>query len=1129
MKFCGDYSVSSTVRKLTYIFTFFIFTSTFGQPSVLSEGSWYKVGITETGIYKLTRSDLENLGISIGSLDPRKISVYGNGIKGILPQPNSELRPVDLLENSILISGETDGTFDEGDLLIFYGVGPNKETWSEAGFEYEKNIYSDTAYYFITVGNNDGKRIQARNNQVGSAISVNDFNDYLIFEEDVTNILNAGGTGGSGRGWYGELLSDGDDLTHDYSIDGLTSDVTIDIRGVSQSPVSNSFTVASNGTLVGEFILNSIPTGDGTTYSIKARDGSGSFSITQSTDLQLQITYEGNSPTARGFLDNYQLTFKRVLALYGSQTFFRHISNQGELLDYQIANASDATLWNVTDPINVLSQQFDVNGTAISFQSQSGEIEEFVVFVTEDLPTPTLIGTVPNQNLRGDPNYEALIVSNEQFLTEAEQLAQFHRTYDGLSIKVVTPQQVYNEFSSGRQDVTAIRDYTKYVYETGGVLKYLLLFGDCSFDYKDRENNNTNFVPTYESRNSFHPIFSHSSDDYFGFFEDEEGEWEENSAGDHTMEIGIGRLPAKSREEAQTMVDKIIYYSTSPNTLGKWRNQIAYLADDGDGNTHASHAEQLSDLVDTTFSQYRIEKILLDAFNQEVAANNDEFSPETTRALKTRIKEGTFSINFIGHGSERLWMHEQVLTNDLIENLTNLDKMPIFITATCEFGRYDDPRLESGAEKLLLSDNGGAIALLTTSRPVFASTNFELNEAFHRNVFRKVDGKSQRLGDIIRITKNEGLQGPVNRNFTLLGDPMLLPAFPKLDITINELTTEPDTLSALEEVTFTGQIERNGVIETNFNGTIDIVILDEKQNFKTKGQESAPYNYTVRSNALFRGESTVTDGMFSFTFLVPKTITYQFNIGKMSLYAWDEEQNIDASGSSRRFVMGGTNQRSVANTVAPTIEMYLNDESFQNGSTVSASSILFANISDENGITTTGNGLVQGITLVLNDEVINLNQFYSADLDTYQSGTVVYPVQDLEPGIYTATLQVYDTHNNMASEEIRFIVSDESFLSLFNMQAYPNPSFRETTFSFEHDREEEDLEVSLIVYNSHGDIMYTSTYEYQNSKRLVELEWFNNTNSGQPLPTGLYFYRLIIESRSDGAIKEISNKLVIND
>lgn len=1123
MKFCTDYSVSTIVRKLTYILAFFISIYSYSQSSVLSAGSWFKVGVTETGMFKLTRSDLENLGLNLSSLDPRKIGIYGNGLTGILPQANNEDRPLDLLENSISISGESDGSFDESDYLLFYAVGPDKVAWSPSGFEFEKNIYSDTAYYFILVGKTNGKRIVSKESLPGSGSVVNTFDDHLFFEEDVNNLL------GSGREWYGELLSDNEIVSHPYEIPGVASDIDIEFRGVSQVAGLNTFDISADGNVVGTIDLSSIPSGEGTTYSIKVREGIGTFSLPQKKDFNLQVTFKGNIPSSRGFIDRYKLTFKRDLALYGSQTTFRHADNFGELLSYHVSNGSGTQTWNVTDPTNAANQEFVITGTTASFQSQSVEFEEFVTFSTDDLPSPTLFGSVLNQDLRGDPNYEAVIISHEEFISAAQQLAQFHRTNDGLSIKVVTPQQVYNEFSSGRQDVSAIRDYAKYVYETGGQLKYLLLFGDCSFDYKERENNNTNFVPTYESRNSFHPIFSHSSDDYFGFFEDDEGQWLESTAGDHTMEIGIGRLPAKSPAEAQTMVDKIIYYSTSPNTLGKWRNQISYLADDGDGNTHASHAEQLSNLIDTTHSQYRIEKILLDSFDQIVTANNEEFSPETTRALKTRIKEGTFSINFIGHGNEKLWMHEQVLTNSLIESLTNLDKMPIFITATCEFGRYDDPALESGAEKLLLSENGGAIALLTTSRPVFASTNFELNEAFHRNVFRKIGGEFQRLGDIIKITKNEGLQGPVNRNFTLLGDPMLMPAFPQLDVTINELTAEIDTLSALEEVTFTGQVERNGALETSFNGIVDIVILDEKQNFKTKGQESSPYNYTVRSNALFRGEATVKDGSFSFTFLVPKTITYQFNVGKMSMYAWDEQRNIDASGSSMSFVMGGTDQNTEDNSVPPTIDIYLNDESFQSGSTVSGSSILFAEISDENGVTTTGNGLVQGITLLLNEEEINLNQFYSANLDTYQSGRVAYPIQDLDPGNYTATLQVYDTHNNLATREIRFVVSEESFISLFNTMTYPNPSFGETTFSFEHDREEEDLEVSLIVYSTHADIVFSGTYEYENSKRLVELDWLNTTNSGQPLNQGIYFYRVIIKSRSDGAVKEIANKLVINN
>lgn len=1109
------------MRSLTYFFTFLISLGGFSQSSILSSGAWFKVAVNETGLYKLTKSDLDILGFESGSINPKNIQLFGNGFQGILPQANSEDRPIDLLENAIFVSGESDDSFDEADYLLFYAVGPNKQSWSESGLSYEKNIYADSSFYFITVGNSAGKRVENRESLDGDGVLVNSFDDTEVFEEDVNNILS------SGREWFGELFDNEETNTFPFNLEGVSSDITLTVRGVSQSPEPNSFSISTGTSEIGSVEMAAIPNGPGTTYSIKAREGLGSFTINQAESLNLNFRFEGNISSGRGFLDYFYLTFQRQLRLYGNQTRFRTTRNAGSLLEFELPSL-DVQVWNVTNPTTVANQVLLKNGSVSSFQSQSNEVEEFVAFSGTDFASPSLLGSIPNQNLRGVTNYDGIIVADPLFLTQAERLAEFHRTHDNLTVGVVTPAEIYNEFSSGRQDVSAIRDYAKYVFENGGNLKYLLLFGDGSFDYKNRETNNTNFVPTYESRNSFHPIFSYSSDDYFGFFGEDEGEWIEARSGDHTMEIGIGRLPAKSAAEAEALVDKVIYYSTSPNTLGKWRNQISYLADDGDGNIHASHVEDLSELIDTTYSQIRIEKLLLDAFPQgESAIVGKEPSPETTRALKTRIKEGAFSINFIGHGNEELWMDEEILTDEVIESLTNRNKMPIFITATCEFGRNDDPGQESGAEKLLLNGNGGAIALLTTSRPVFASTNFALNEAFHRNVFRKIEGQHQRLGDIIRVTKNEGLEGPVNRNFILLGDPMLMPAFPAYDISINELTSNLDTLSALEEITFTGEIQNDGLKDVGFNGTLDIAIFDEKQNFRTKGQQSSPYNYSLRSNALFRGTARVIDGDFSFSFVVPKTITYQFNKGKMSLYASDRDRNIDATGSSRDFVIGGTNLSPVEDNEAPVVDMYLNDESFVNGATIGGSSVLFAKISDENGITTTGNGLVQGITLMLNDQLINLNQFYSSDLDTYKSGVVTFPIQDLEPGTYSAVLAVYDTHNNLTKTEISFNVIEGSFISLFNQKVYPNPAALQTTFTFEHDREEEDLDISILVYNTHGKVVNKSTYLFENSQRLVEIPWSTRTNSGQLLNRGVYFYRMIVKSKFDGAVKEIANKLVI--
>lgn len=1112
------------MKKIFFILTLSIASWSQAQTSVLSSGSWCKIGVTESGMHKIDANTLQALGINISSLDPEKLKIYGNGVKGALPQRNSEPRPSDLLENAILISGGEDGSFDQDDYILFYAMGPNKENWTSSGFEYQKNIYSDTSYYFINTDGKTGKRIDQKPSLDDVADEViNSYDDHITYERDDKNLI------ASGRGWFGELITDGNSKVFNHQMEGITSDVAMHLSVVSQSAEDNSFDIFANESLQGTIDLRRIAVGVEARYSIKARQNESLFLIPQNSSLDIRIKFNANSVNGRGFIDFYTLTFERDLALYGNETVFRSIDTLDRVSQYEIENASNSQVWNISDPTTIHSQQFSQSGNKALFKSRSNSVEEFVVFKGIDFPTPFIFGAISNQNLRNTSSFDGIIITIPKFLDQANRLAQFHRDNSELKIKVVTTREIYNEFSSGRQDISAIRDYAKYVYDRGGILKYLTLFGDCSYDYKDRVANNTNFVPTYESYENFDPVLTYSSDDFYGFFEEEEGDWIESIAGDHTMEIGVGRLPVKTIEEAQVVVDKIIYYSTNPATLGKWRNEIAYLADDGDTNTHVEDLEQLSELIDTLYTQYTIKKLILDAFDQVEGASRDT-SPQLESALKTQIKNGAFTINFMGHGSEEQWTDEDVFNIDIIENLTNKNKLPIFVTATCEFGRYDDPSKFSGSERLLLSSTGGAIALLTTSRPVYAFSNFDLNEAFHNSMYKKVNGQYQRLGDIIRATKNNGLVGANNRNFTLLGDPMMMPSFPELDIIIDELISKTDTLSALEEVTFTGKVQSNQITNASFNGKMAVAIYDIEQNFKTKGQESSPFTYSLRNNAIFKGVASVTNGTFQFTFIVPKNISYQYKRGKMSLYAWDTDGNIDASGSSREILFGGTSANPIVDSKSPTVNMYLNDESFNSGNTVGKSSLLFAKIEDENGITTSSNGIVKGITLNLNGEEFNLNEFYTADIDSYTNGTIAYPIQDLEPGSYIATIKVWDTSNNSTESTIHFEVSDKPELFIFNQKTYPNPATNGvTSFVFEHDREEEDLNVSIIVYNGRGGIVSNRSIQYENSSRRIEIPWETKTDSGQSLDMGIYFYRLIIQSDLDGAMKEISKKLVIKN
>lgn len=1090
--------------------------------SVLVSGEWYKVGVTETDIYKLDYDFLDNLGLNVNTLDPRTIKVYGNGGGGMLPQSNEAPRSFDLLENALFANGQADGSFDLGDYFLFYGRSSDKVEWTSAGLVYEKNLYADTTYYFITFGGRDGLRLTSQSSEAEQSEKIMSYDDAIIYESDENNLLD------SGRKWYGEALSPASGLSTSFSfqIDHVETYELAEFHAMAQSEGDCSLAMQINGNTLGSIDFNSVPFGLGNTYSIKGSEASGIFTVSGSSDnIRIDFNFSPNGTTSIAYLDRFIVTLKRSLILLEEPLSFRSIESlNNPISSFQIDDArASMLLWDVTDAKNPISVDYTVvNGSAI-FSVTTNILKEFVAFTGMNSPSPVSFGEVLNQSIKSTTSVDGIIVVHPDFLASAQRLADFHELNSDLSVEVVTTTEVYNEFSSGMQDVSAIRDYVKYVYETGGQLKYLLLFGDASYDYKNMINSNTKSVPIYESRNSLHPIFSYSSDDYFGFLESMEGEWIETPAGDHTMEIGVGRLPVKTREEAERVVNKIIRYSTSNSTLGRWRNEVLYIADDGDANVHARHAEDLSRIVDLG-SGFNSKKIYLDAFEQEITPSRQR-SPATTRAIMDAIESGAFLVNYIGHGNERLWMSEQVLTISEIEEFKNFQKLPIFVTATCEFGRYDDPLQFSGAEHLLLSDQG-AIALLTTTRPVFSSTNFILNQAFHKNLLAMTLDNTIRLGDIIRQTKNNSLVGAVNRNFALLGDPMMRPAYPRFDIVLDQFqSVKADTLSALERVELTGRIVHETQTVSDFSGKLSMVLFDIATDKITIGQESAPYPYSEQDNALFRGEVTVANGEFLIAFVIPKNISYQYQIGKISMYGWDESSGYDAIGMSKNFVLGGTNE-GLEDTTSPSLEVYFNEPSFQNGSTVGAGALLIAQFSDESGINISYLGFDRGITLDLNGTIIELNNFYSAETDDFTKGTVMYPLQDLEPGKYTALIKGSDTYNNSVTKTVQFVISDQPILQVYDFRNYPNPASTFTNFTFGHDREGESLQIDVLVYAMNGEQVESMSKQIDFSERSVTLrmDFASRINKD-----GLYLYRVIVRSLVDGAAGELVGRMIIKN
>ncbi len=1110
---------------------FILLTSYAWGQSILSEGTWHKIGITKSGLYRIDAAFLFSLGVNTNTIDPKKIKVCGiNG--GMLPQSNAAFAWEDPPENALIDFTDDVGGMGSSEYLLFYAQGPDKVRFDALGnVDYEKNIYSDTAYYFLSVSNTDGKRAQQAEMASQTGQTVDYFHEIITRESEEVNLL------GSGRRWLGDEFSSQQSLSKqfEYEIPGLLDSIKFYARLVTQSEGKSSFDITINGDQLSTGNFDSIPTGPGTTYTIRAREKEIYHEVSDNTAASISVDMRYNRAGAllsRGFLDYFILSFQRELTLYGSSTKFINVNASNGTYTYQmdVGNAEDVIVIDITDPVNVELIEFVRDGTKASFSVEVQNAHEYFVFSGSDFPSPEYFGTINNQNLKSSVQYDGLIFTTSLFRNQANRLKQFHQSHGQLQIKVVEVNDVYNEFSSGRKDLTAIRNYIRYVYETGNRLKYVLLMGDCSYDYKF-SSNKPDHIPVYESRDSFSPIYSYSSDDYLGFLESHEGQWIENSQNDHDMEIGVGRIPVKTVEEAENVVNKIIRYATSDRTLGKWRNEIAYFADDGDQNIHMDHAVILSNIVQDMGPQFRSKKIFLDNFEQITTPR--ERSPAATRALEDAIADGLLVLNFIGHGNEFQWMEEETLNSGVISKLNNRHKLPLIVTATCEFGRYDQPVFTSGAENLLLNPNGGAIGLITTTRPVFAHTNLLVNRAFHESMLTKVDNQFPRLGDIIRDTKNNSLSGPVNRNFALLGDPFLRLNYPKYEIGFGELETRSDTLSAFEEYVIHGAIRHSSDTVHDFNGKATVSIIDIPQRQTTRGQENPKFSYLELSNTLFRGEVSVNNGLFRASFILPKNISYKLEKGKILAYAWDQEQLLDASGANSNIVIGGTIPHPVSDNTPPEISLYLNDDSFENGQTVGTNSLFIAKISDQSGINISSNGFNQNITLKLNDrEAINLNDFYQADTDTYQKGTVLYPLQNLEPGSYSATLKLWDAHNNSSEKTVAFKVSDQPLIRLYNVMNYPNPveiyQNPVTIFTFEHDRPGEELIVSLLVYDMSGAVRYSSEITIDDSQSKVDkLEWRPSNAYGDELKQGIYLYRLRVMSTLDGASNEAVRRMII--
>ncbi|HNW98098.1 MAG TPA: type IX secretion system sortase PorU [Bacteroidales bacterium] len=1128
---------SSTLNDKKKIYT---------NSSVLASGNWYKIAVNQSGIYILTYNDLVSLGINIGSIDPRTIKIYGNG-GGILPENNSSFRYDDLVENPIFIYGESDGSFDLNDYILFYGDAPVQWNYNtiDNKFHHQTNYYNEVTTYFLTSGSNNGKRISL---QSSSSLTANkfitNFNDYACHEKDSFNLVS------SGKEWYGEPF----DIQTSYSfsfnfpnIDNTTvANIQTDIA--SKYTSSNYYSVEYSGNS-----YTSIISGVSGEY-VYAATKTESANFYPSGD-NINVTIKKTTSGAIGWLNYIELNVMRHLTFSGSQLIFRNASSvgTGNISEFTIGNASpDLKIWDITNPINAVEQQYTLSGSNAQFKIATDTLKEFIAFNGAFYLKPIIIGKIENQNLHalGQVNY--IIVTHPDFILEANRLASFHSDNNGLTSVVVTPAQIYNEFSSGNQDVSAIRDFVKMFYDRASgedeSPKYLLLFGDASYDYKNKITDNTNYIPTFESTFAISYSDSYATDDFFGFLDYNEGSYVNS-----LLDIGIGRFPVKTEAEASTMVDKVTEYykiydpgtsseectSYSSYNPGDWKNTICFVADDEENNMFLNYSENYSNYIDTTYNNYNIDKIYSDAYIQETGSGGQRY-PDVNDAINKRVEKGALIINYVGHGGEVGWALERILQTSDIQNWKNIHNLPLFITATCEFSRFDDPKRTSAGEMVILNSQGGGIALLTTSRVAYANSNDALNRQFYKNAFKKINGEYSTLGDLIMISKNyNGSYVDTQiKNFILLGDPALTLAYPgnkviTTQVNQHDTMTVIDTLKALSKVTISGIIADNtGQKLTNFNGMVYPTVFDKKSAIKTLGNDASSNvtTFLVQKGILYKGKVSVTNGNFTFSFIVPKDIAYNYGEGRISYYA--SNGAIDANGYYENpfFIIGGSDTNSVKDNAGPEIKLYLNDSNFVNGGLTNGNPFILAYLKDTNGINTVGNGIGHDIVAIVDansSDPIILNDYYEADLNSYQKGSIRYPLDDLSNGTHTLNLKVWDIYNNSSEASIEFVVSPSADLALYHVLNYPNPFTTSTDFYFEHNYPCCNLDVQIQIFTVSGRLIKTIHQEVlTNGYRAEPITWDGLDDYGDVIGKGVYIYKLKIRN-SDNKTAEKTEKLVI--
>jgi len=1097
------------------------FSYNFTSQSVLASGNWVKIRVKETGLCKLSYEQLKQMGFK----NPAEVRIFGYGGAGL--SENILERKTDDLNELPVYQGDN--------FFLFYAQGPKnwyyKENSTTTEYDYSINPYSNYGYYFLSDDVGSKRRITKKECQLSSpdTIDVHNYQERQIYKKEEFNYVS------SGNVWYGDKFYNGNFFSTSFNFPYIdtTKNASVLTKTAATSVEKSVIDLSYN--FGGTDLIDSIIHPQRTKDFLATESLLWNVLKPQGSNFCISAKYRGTGIADYASVERIIVLAYQLLDMRSTNTlYFRNPScnNVNKNYRYILNNCpSETQIWDISNPIEPKQMATEREGTKLSFvDSYASSPCEYVAFNINNLNTISaeFVSTVTNQNLHAERPVDYVIITHPKFMSGAIKIAKIHEETDNFSTLITTQEKIFNEFSSGTPDATAIRWFMKKLYQENGEKPFfLLLIGDGCFDNRGilatEKTKINNLIVTYQGGSSVDESDTYVSDDYFCCLSDELPADE-----DAPRCISVGRIPCNTEEELNGFIGKIKSHIENKN-YGKWKNKIILLGDDNETSDNfrlfMRHADNVSDVIHEKNNAMEVKKVYLDAYTRVTGANGSRY-PEVENIIKDEIDKGVMIFNYIGHSSKFGLSAEMVFTQNQARTIHN-ERRGLWIASSCEFARYDDLST-SGGENLLFNPNGGALTLLGYTRVAHANLSEKIDLSLYSNMFlRDSDGIPLRIGEIVRIAKDSTHYKNRNKmKKVLLGDPALRLFYPNNKILTDSIIEidkgRIDTARALSEIRVYGHItDKDSAFMPDFNGTIHVTLYDKEMTLYTKANiytnammiNQKRHQYKDRPNVLYTGMAEVTNGKFSILMKIPKSINYNYGEGRLSYYAFDEENEYEAQGAYEDFIIGGSCEDIDYETDGPSISLYLNTKNFVSGDKVNSSPVLYANLFDESGINASGCGIGHDITLTLNEskEPIILNDYFSFIQDSYKEGNVAYQLKNLGNGTYTLTLKAWDLMNNSSTKSIQFVVDNDLDIEVEDLIVYPNPAKDDITLTLMHDHPQTIQSFRFILYDINGKIVYKSDDITSKNDGQISWTWDLCAQTGRRIDAGCYIGRAEIK------------------